>query len=76
MFANNEMKKAEIVTAEGGGALTSIDENAILSIDEIKKRFNRVKGAREYITFKEWEGVLNETGYEIRRVGCVLDSSS
>ena len=56
--------------------MTSTDKNAILSIDEIKKRFNRVKGAGEYITFKEWEGVLNETGYEIRRVGCVLDSSS
>ena len=68
MFANNEMKKAEIVTAEGGFVLTSIDKNAILSMGKIKKRFERVKGARKYITFKEWEDVLNETGYEIRRV--------
>ena len=55
----------EVVTQNGNFSLTKTKNDGILSIKEVSQRFIDKIGERDYITFKEWEEVLDGSDYAI-----------
>ena len=64
-FIDQKLKKMEIVTTEGVFSLTNDLQEIKLPIEKLSNRFFNAIGEREYITFKEWEEVLDGSGYKI-----------
>lgn len=64
-FAEKNLIKMEIITAKGRFRLTNTSQNVKLPIEKIKARFFNIIGERDHINLKEWEEVLNGSGYGI-----------
>lgn len=64
-FVDKRLTEMDVVTKNGRFVLKTSEENAILSMEALKKRFFNVIGERDYISLEEWKEVLNGSGYEI-----------
>lgn len=64
-FVDKRLTEMNVVTKNGRFVLKTSEENAILPMNTLNKRFLDMIGERDYISLEEWKEVLNGSGYEI-----------